>query len=84
MSFLLIDDLRVGVIIVETARFRGEGTPLMVMARLKRLPNLRGKKLHDMKKRLDKTVSIKLIAMELSDKPFLAYIDVGQHTVGQP
>lgn len=39
-SLRLIELRRVGVIIVETARFSGEGTPLIVMARLNRFPNL--------------------------------------------
>ena len=40
VSLRLIDDRRVGVIIVDTARFRGDGTPLIVIALLSRLPNL--------------------------------------------
>lgn len=39
-SLRLIDALRVGVIIVETALFSGEGTPFIVIARLNLLPNL--------------------------------------------
>lgn len=40
VSLRLIDDRLVGVMIVETARFRGEGTLFIVIARLNLLPNL--------------------------------------------
>lgn len=39
-SFRLMEERRVGVIMVETARFRGDGTPFIVIARLNLLPNL--------------------------------------------
>lgn len=43
-SLRRMDDLRVGVMIVETARFRGDGTPFIVMALLNLLPNLKKEK----------------------------------------
>ena len=39
-SWRLIDVRLLGVIIVDTALFSGEGTPLIVIARDRRLPNL--------------------------------------------
>jgi len=40
MLLRLGEDLPVGVRMVKTARFSGDGIPFMVMARLKHLPNL--------------------------------------------